>query len=147
MTIVNEPDSERNTHALALMTALRLGTPGGVSAFLKQYEAAQDLAQRLRLGLVALQALPWTPDRVFEPLLADDNELLQKMGIAGRAVTRKSAIPDAMLELARGQWLVFIDDDVLLPRDFLSECEKAFVDGIATVRGAVTITDNAGGCD
>ena len=104
MTIVNEPDSERNTHALALMTALRLGTPGGVSAFLKQYEAAQDLAQRLRLGLVALQALPWTPDRVFEPLLADDNELLQKMGVAGRAVTRKSAIPDAILELARGQY-------------------------------------------
>ena len=24
---------------------------------------------------------------------------------------------------------------------------QAFVDGIATVRGAVTITDNAGGCD
>lgn len=85
--VVREREGETVLHAEALMTLLVLDPMVGAAAWIDAYSSITDLANRLRLALVAYEALPHTPGTVFETLAATrDNAILRAMGDAGLGV-------------------------------------------------------------
>ena len=73
---------------LAIQTALRFAHPPTVALWRQRYQAAPDLAARIRLALLALRMSPWltASPEVFDDLLASDDTLLVQMGRTGQAI-------------------------------------------------------------
>lgn len=93
------PDSLRR---LALRVAMRYGEAGSQEAWLRRFEEATGVADRIRLGLVALRLAPWLDAATYRPLIEADRTLLKKMGRAGEAIANESGkIPDRVVALVR----------------------------------------------
>lgn len=83
--------------ASALKALLRLAPARGVSVWLTEWERAAELPDRLRLGMVALEAAPDSDRTLLDTLAKSGDETLGAMGRAGAAVSRSATDADGAL--------------------------------------------------
>ena len=94
-----EPKLGRRLRLLGLRTALQFDAPGATDAWRRQFAESTDVSDRKRLALMALDLSPQLPAALFEPLIGDDDALVDQVGKVGRAVASKREIAAAVLSL------------------------------------------------
>ncbi|TVQ64272.1 MAG: hypothetical protein EA379_02225 [Phycisphaerales bacterium] len=107
----------------ALFTLMSVAPETGTPLWADAYGASDDLARRLRLALIALEAHQHTPDTIFSTLASQtDQSLLSTIGKAGLALREEGrARVEPLLALARTRytpgiaWLVAVSAE--LPDD------------------------------
>lgn len=97
--VAADTDLSRRDRLDGLKAAVRFNAPGAADLWRQQWASATDMAHRTRLGLIALQLSPWIAPELFDPVIADENELIRQLGRTGRAVAAKDDIAGAMRDL------------------------------------------------
>ena len=83
----------------SLATLLAVDPELGVREWQAAFKDEENLSQRIRLGLILLNAAPRVDASAFDPMIGDEVELLDRMGRAGRAVAAHEGEVDAMWSL------------------------------------------------
>jgi hypothetical protein len=84
---------------LGLKAAMRLKVPEAQTVWQSFYNATDDLAQKTRLALRVVREATVLAPSLFDTLIAEDYELLQKLGKAGKAIAAKQNISENVINL------------------------------------------------
>ncbi|MFP4143845.1 MAG: hypothetical protein ACLFV3_01760 [Phycisphaeraceae bacterium] len=86
-----DEDAPAGLKRLALEVALRLGEPRAAERWREAFAAAgDDLLERRRLAMIALEVAPWVRPGLFSPLIESGEDFERQVGEAGRAVAQAS---------------------------------------------------------
>ncbi len=88
--IATEPQVEKRLSLLALRVSLGLKDPRAAALWSTRYTEATELAQRIRLALVALEHAAHIPPEIFGPLQEHGDPLLHRIAVAGIAVAMQT---------------------------------------------------------
>jgi len=99
LQIAQESKVSRAMLTLALKTALRFQAPGAEQYWLEQYNSTTDIAQHMRLGLIAAREARWVSPELFNSMINSESIHLQHLGRAGRAIATNTGITDAVVAI------------------------------------------------
>ncbi|HBS28498.1 MAG TPA: hypothetical protein DEB06_03380 [Phycisphaerales bacterium] len=89
----------------ALRAWLRVDAASAAPVWGEAYARADDLSDRLRLALVALEGSPGAPAAMFQPLVGEgQSALVRAIGAMGRAVASRTGTVEAARELAEQRY-------------------------------------------
>lgn len=88
-------------HLQSLAALLVIDPDLGLSEWRAAYDAETSLSQRIRLGLILLNAVEHVDASAFDPLVGDEVQLLDLMGRAGRSVASHQGEAEALWRLLR----------------------------------------------
>lgn len=99
--VTTEPEVSPGLRLAALRLALRFGDPRAATLWQERFESTEDVAERSRLALTALELAPWLEPGVFEVMAAvAEEESLSQMARVGLAITEGSPeVADRVVEL------------------------------------------------
>ena len=133
-------------YTLALQAGLRYGVAEAVGLWQRDYEAASDLADRLRRAILLLRTAPWVAVDPFHVLLKEEDPLLRAIGQAGTAIATGQEVAPSVLDLTRlnhpaiNQWAIAFAKNRAGPQDGFDILTGLITDGRATVQQIVTAT-------
>jgi hypothetical protein len=84
--VATDPDADPRVAMLGLRTAMRLGDTRATALWRQRFGSSTDVAERVRLALLALRLSPWLQPALFEPMIGSEDEMIAAMGRAGRAI-------------------------------------------------------------
>jgi hypothetical protein len=99
MHIATEPGVGSSLGLLGLKAAMRFKIPEAQAVWQQQYNSTSDLAQKTRLALLVARESPALAPSLFDTLIADENELIQKIGQAGKAIASHQNISENVINL------------------------------------------------
>lgn len=99
MHIATEPGVNMSLGLLGLKAAMRFKIPEAQAVWQQQFNSTNDMAQKTRLALLVLRESPYLAPSLFDTLIADNNQLLQKMGQAGKAIASHQHIRKSVINL------------------------------------------------
>ncbi len=85
----------------SLAIALKLRAPQAAATWQRTFQAEKDAVQKLRMAMYALNAAPFIDASFYDTLIAASDDMLQKIGRVGRAISAKQGVDEAVLELVQ----------------------------------------------
>jgi hypothetical protein len=102
MKMLNEEGLERAVAYQALRAALMFDVPEAVNAWMFRYDkAADNIAERLRLSMLALDIAKHVHPRIFQAMIDDDIEEIQQIGRVGMAIRDGKPIGEPIGKLVK----------------------------------------------
>lgn len=99
MHVATEPGVSSSLGLLGLKAAMRFKIPEAQAVWQQQYNATTDLAQKTRMALLVVRESTFLAPSLFDTLIAQDNELISKLGKAGKAIASKQNIAESVINL------------------------------------------------
>ncbi len=99
LDVAKDTNASRSLRLLGLKAAMRLKVPEAQAVWLEFYNQNDDLAQKTRLALRVVREATVLAPSLFDTLIAEDYELLQKLGHAGKAIASKQNISENVINL------------------------------------------------
>ncbi len=112
MELATEPGVSARTGLAGLQVAMRFNAPGAYDFWQRTFTSTSDLAQQMRLALLALELSPWVPGSLFDVLIKHDDSVIAQVGGTGKAVATQTDLPTqigALIALQHpmaGDWAV-----------------------------------------
>jgi len=98
--MLDEPDLDRAISYQALRAALMFHVDGAVNTWMHRFDAAADnVAERLRLAMLALDIAEHVHPSVFQAMVDDDVEEIQQIGRVGLAIRDGRPVAPAVTAL------------------------------------------------
>lgn len=99
LEVAREPRTNSSLRLLALRTAMRFNAPQARQAWTQRFQSSTSAAERIRMAVLAMDLADQLEPTFFEPMLEDDQSLVQKMGQVGRQMAAGESAREAMLDL------------------------------------------------
>ncbi len=112
MELATEPGVSARTGLAGLQVAMRFNAPGAYDFWQRSFTSQTDLAQQMRLALLALELSPWLPPSLFDVLINHADPTIAQIGRTGKAVASQVDLPPQIGALIRlqhpmaGDWAV-----------------------------------------
>ena len=97
LQVAAEPDANRKLATRALKTALRFNAPGAVELWKQRFSSTTDLAQLMRLSLIAIQLAPWLDGQLYQIMAGHDDERISRLGKSALSVVNKKNVADGIV--------------------------------------------------
>lgn len=99
LKMLGEENLDRSLAYRALRTALMFQPAQAAGILTQRFEATDNPAERIRLGIMALNVADQLDPRVFDPMLQCDQELVQQIARVGKALAAKKPAHDELVKL------------------------------------------------
>jgi hypothetical protein len=96
-----QPGVSEKLGLLALRTAMRFGHKESMRVWTQQYNSAADVADRMRLAVSLLNLAQYVEPGMFDPLTESTDPITKQIGLAGKAVSSKAGIAEAVTALIK----------------------------------------------